>query len=146
MVSRTGEGISLPHGSWDQHRGQYLASVLLAWLPSPSHLSDRVLGVVDVDVFAPGYNFIFGQADIRVRKVLISLQRLRQEFYGLPRDQHLFKERVLKEALHELGHTYELGHCPDPGCVMHFSNSLRDTDRKGWRFCPVCKQKLDRQI
>ena len=54
-----------------------------------------------------------------------------QEFYGLPRDENLFRERALTEAVHELGHTYGLGHCPVSTCVMHFSNSLHDTDLKG---------------
>jgi len=71
-----------------------------------------------------------------------SITRLRQEFYGLPADHTLFQRRVLTEAVHELGHTYGLGHRKNPGCVMFFSNSLIDTDRKGSEFCPKCKNKL----
>jgi len=137
-----GDGIKLPRESWDQHRGQHLASRLLAGLPTPGS-GDRVLGVVDVDIFAPGLNFVFGEADITGRRAIISLQRLRQEFYGLPKNESLFRERVLKEAAHELGHTYGLRHCPKPTCVMHFSNSLHDTDLKGWNFCPACKVRLN---
>jgi len=140
---RIGDSIALPWESWNQRRGQHLASLLLAELPSLPHLGDRVLGVVDVDIFAPGLNFVFGEADITRKRVLISLQRLRQEFYGLPCDENLFRERVLKEAVHELGHTYGLGHCPDSTCVMHFSNSLHDTDVKGWDFCPNCQEKYN---
>ena len=55
----------------------------------------------------------------------------------------LFHERVIKEAVHELGHTYGLSHCPDATCVMHFSNSLPDTDFKGKAFCPVCQAALN---
>ncbi len=72
--------------------------------------------------------------------------RLRQEFYGLPRDEDLFRERALKEAVHELGHTYSLGYCPDPTCVMHFSNSLYDTDLKGWSFCSNCQERFNRNV
>jgi archaemetzincin len=139
-----GDGIGLTEESWNQRRGQHLASRLLAELPPPS--DDRVLGVVDVDIFAPGLNFVFGEADIAGRRALISLQRLRQEFYGLPRDENLFQERALKEAVHELGHTYGLEHCPAPTCVMHFSNSLHDTDLKGWKFCPICQSKINRKL
>ncbi len=64
--------------------------------------------VVDMDIFASGFNFVFGKADITGRRALISLQRLRQEFYGLPKNENLFQERVLKETVHELGHTYGL--------------------------------------
>lgn len=139
--TQIGESIALPQESWNQRRGQYIASKLLARLPFPSSLSDRVLGIADVDVFASGLNFVFGEADIARRTAFISLWRLRQEFYCLPQNQSLFRERTLKEAVHELGHTYGLGHCPDSTCVMYFSNSLRDTDIKGWDFCPNCKEK-----
>ncbi len=140
-----GDGIELPWESWDQRRGQYLATMLLAELPAPG-LGSRVLGVVDVDIFAPGLNFVFGEADITGKRALISLQRLRQEFYGLPKNENLFRERALKEAVHELGHTYGLKHCPNPACVMHFSNSLRDTDFKGWDFCSICQRKVGRKV
>ncbi|MGH7273362.1 MAG: hypothetical protein ACREIQ_02735, partial [Nitrospiria bacterium] len=62
----------------------------------------------------------------------------KQEFYGFPPDEALFYQRALKETVHGLGHTYGLRHCPDPACVMHFSNSLEDTDQKAWSFCPKC--------
>jgi archaemetzincin len=57
-------------------------------------------------------------------------------------DAFIFRERAVKEAVHELGHTFGLGHCPDSSCVMHFSNCLDDTDRKGKEYCPECRAKL----
>ena len=142
---KIGDRMPLPRESWQQSRRQYLASMLLVLIPLPDS-ANRALGVVDVDIFAPGLNFVFGQADVAGKRALISLQRLRQEFYGLPRDEDLFLERMLKEAVHELGHTYGLGHCPDPTCVIHFSNSLRDTDIKGWNLCSFCQGKVGRKI
>ncbi len=136
------DGITLAQASWNQRRNQHLASMLLAEL-SPPGSGDRVLGVVDVDIFAHELNFVFGEPDIARRKALISLKRLRQEFYGLPKNENLFQERAVKEAVHELGHTYGLKHCPNPTCVMRFSNSLHDTDFKGWNFCPACKVRLN---
>lgn len=136
------DGIELSKMSWNKRRDQHLARMILAELPSPCGLGDRVLGIVDVDVFAPTLNFAFGEADIVGRRALISLSRLRQEFYGLPKNETLFQARVLKEAVHELGHTYGLKHCPNPTCVMYFSNRLSDTDLKGWNFCPACKARL----
>jgi len=73
---------------------------------------------------------------------VIALPRLRQGFYGLPGDEALFHQRAVKEATHELGHTYGLGRCRNPRCVMCFSNSLRDVDRKERDFCPSCRRKL----
>ena len=143
--TRIGDQKELPKESWNRDRNQHLASLLLALLPPLPHPADRVLGVVDVDIFAPRLNFVFGQADITGARALISLQRLRQEFYGLPRDENLFRQRALKEAVHELGHTYRLGHCSNRVCVMHFSNSLPDTDLKDWRFCSICQEKVSRK-
>ncbi|MGC8787072.1 MAG: archaemetzincin family Zn-dependent metalloprotease [Anaerolineae bacterium] len=132
----------IPATAYDRRRGQYKGDdilTLLTRLEMPQ--AKRVLGIIDADCYTPGLNFIFGQARMHGRDAFIALPRLRQSFYGLPEDATLFKERVLKEAVHELGHTYGLGHCPDPKCVMHFSNSLLDTDIKGAEFCTHCQAK-----
>jgi len=98
------------------------------------------LGIVNHDLYVPELNFVFGEASWKA--AAISLTRLRQEFYHLPENRSLFHQRILTEAVHELGHTYGLGHCENPRCVMFFSNSLMDTDRKGPAFCARCKSKL----
>ncbi len=136
-----GAGLDILSDSWNLKRQQYLADSILDSIPDPGHRESH-LGVLDVDIFAPGLNFVFGEADALDKKAIISITRLRQEFYGLPSDEDLLKERILIEAVHELGHVYRLKHCPSSRCVMHFSNTLRDTDIKGWQFCPVCQRKL----
>ncbi|MDM8000488.1 MAG: archaemetzincin family Zn-dependent metalloprotease [Dehalococcoidia bacterium] len=133
----------LPQGGWSRTRRQYLASALLALVPFPAR-GDRALGIADVDLYAPGLNFVFGIADTDGRRALISLARLRPQFYGSPPDDALLLQRAVKEAVHELGHTYGLGHCRDPRCIMFFSNTLHDTDVKGPGFCAACNKKVDR--
>jgi len=129
--------------AYDKKRKQYLAPQLLATLRSfKMETGGRCLGIVDVDLYSLGLNFIFGEADTSSGIAIISLFRLRQEHYGLPQDERLFQDRAIKEAVHELGHTYYLSHCQDIKCVMHLSNSLADTDIKGVSFCPKCKQRL----
>ena len=129
--------------AYDSKRRQYLASGLLARLKKSGVAEgEKVLGIVDVDLYAPGPNFVFGQADIAFSAALISLCRLRQEYYELPSDEALFLDRAVKEAVHELGHTFGLRHCKNARCVMHFSNSLADTDRKQIAFCSQCRPKL----
>jgi len=138
-----GEGITVPAHAYDSKRRQYLADAFLAVLRSLSVPdAQRLLGVTDVDLYAPGLNFVFGQAVMRGREAVISLVRLRNSFYGLPDDEALLVERTTKEAVHELAHTYGLTHCPQARCVMHFSNSLRDTDAKHVTFCPRCSAQL----
>ncbi len=131
-----------PNYAYNKERGQYLSDAILTRLSSLTIPADRLLGIADLDLYTPGLNFVFGQAKLIGREAIIALPRLRQEFYGLPSDEGLFRERILKEAMHELGHTFGLGHCPDPKCVMHFSNSLADTDVKGVKFCPRCRREL----
>ena len=146
LPCRAAAPIPIPQAAYDRRRRQYLGSRILAALARlDAPHAERVLGVIDADCYAPGLNFIFGQAGIHGRDCFIALPRLRQSFYGLPEDEPLFQQRVLKEAVHELGHTYGLGHCPDPKCVMHFSNSLHDTDVKGTEFCPRCRIRLKEQ-
>jgi archaemetzincin len=104
--------------------------------------AERVLGLTYVDCYVPGLNFIFGQAASGRREAFVALPRLCQSFYGLPEDPALFRQRAIKEVVHELGHTWGLSRCPDPRCVMHFSNSLHDTDVKGPGFCSQCRDRL----
>jgi archaemetzincin len=138
-----GKGMPQPDDAYNKKRNQYLSTTILKTLMAEKDYRayEKVLGVVDQDLYVPDLNFVFGEAGRKV--AVISLTRLRQEFYHLPQDQNLFYQRVLTEAVHELGHTYGLGHCPNPRCVMFFSNSLTDTDRKGAAFCLECRRKLD---
>ena len=102
---------------------------------------ERILVLTTVDCSAPGLNFIFGQVALDGRVAFIALPRLRPSFYGLLADLPLFRQRVLTEAVHELGHTWGLTHCFDPHCVMHFSDTLHDTDVKGAAFCRQCQDR-----
>lgn len=135
----------IPESSYDKYRGQYDAEVLLGEIAkhSPS-ISKSLLGVIDVDLYVPGLNFVFGLAGRYT--AIISVTRLRPEFYGERENETLFRERLLKEAIHELGHIFGLHHCPDKLCVMHFSNSLEDTDIKSTGFCRSCSIIINRNL
>ncbi len=137
-----GEPIPLATAGYEPHRRQYRGDVILAALQTvASPAVERVLGVIDADCYAPGLNFIFGQAALDGRGAFIALPRLRPSFYRLAEDSPLFRQRVLTEAVHELGHTWDLTHCPNPNCVMHFSNTLHDTDVKDAAFCRRCQDR-----
>jgi len=137
-----GKGLPEPVYAFNKKRNQYLSTAILKAIMDQKEYPpyEKILGIVDHDLFVPELNFVFGEASRKV--AVISLTRLRQTFYHLPEDQNLFHQRVSTEAVHELGHTYGLGHCSNPRCVMFFSNSLMDTDRKGSEFCQRCKAKL----
>ena len=127
--------------AYNPKRGQHLAETILPNIGT-SGKGELALSLVDVDLYTPGLNFIFGEADISLGRAIISLWRLRQERYGLPPDEGLFRERAVKEAIHELGHLCGLRHCPNPNCVMYFSNTLLDTDRKQASFCHKCREEI----
>lgn len=143
-VFEVGEPLPLSEDAYRPRRGQYFATPILEELKQniPED-AEKVLGILDVDIFVPVLNFIFGQADLGGKVALISLTRLREEFYGNRKNKKLFLERALTEATHELGHTFGLRHCDNPKCVMRFSNDVRDTDIKGADFCEQCREKLE---
>jgi len=136
-----GQGLSDLSPACDPQRSQHLSTKLLALLKKPEG-DGRVVGVTEADLYVPGLNFVFGEADPLSRTAIVSLCRLRQEYYGLESDEALLLDRAVKETVHELGHTFGLGHCTDNRCVMHFSNSLADTDLKEAQFCKRCRPKI----
>lgn len=143
------ETLPVPEEAFNRTRRQYSSDILLSkihYYAEKEKGLDRVLGIVDVDLFVPDLNFVFGEAECPGKAALISLCRLRPEFYGAPSNMELFVERSTKEAVHELGHTLGLSHCPNPFCVMYFSNSIFETDRKQSLFCNKCYLKVEKIV
>ncbi len=138
-TARIEGAVPLPRDARNLRRGQWLGRAFLELLGAFD--GDRVLGVVSVDLYTPGLNFILGQAEVGGRAAIVSTHRLTA---GV--DDEARRERLVKEAVHELGHTLDLGHCDAPSCVMHFSNTLDDTDRKAATFCAVCAPRASRAV
>lgn len=124
-------------------RSQYNATLILAGLlrlnPDPQA---KIVGITRIDLFIPVLTFVFGQAQLNGPGALVSTYRLRNEYYGLPRDEKRLVERTIKEVVHEAGHAFGLVHCPDYSCVMHAATYVEDVDLKSERFCTSCESLL----
>jgi archaemetzincin len=133
-----------PTHLFDKDRKQWISDSLLDWLLESSNpdSTTKILAICDFDAYSDELNFVFGQAHLGGRVSAIYLPRLREELYVRKSDNknNLFEQRVIKEAVHELGHAFGLRHCQISKCVMHFSNSLQDTDFKDYKFCERCNK------
>lgn len=137
--------IEMPSEAYDPSRDQYRAGPILELLSKRTlPEEEKLLAITSEDLYTPGLNFIFGQAQKPGKMALISLHRLRPEFWGSAEDRELFHARAAKEAVHELGHTLGMGHCKNEDCVMTFSNRIEQTDGKSSSFCKNCREEVER--
>jgi len=130
--------------AFDKLRGQYYSTAILERL---SQMADpergsRLLGVTELDLFAPVLTFVFGEAQLEGQCAVVSWHRLRDEFYGLPPNPEVLTERLAKEAVHELGHTFGLRHCSDWRCVMASTHAVERLDLKSAGFCATCARAV----
>ena len=128
----------------NRQRNQIRSSDLLQWILEKIKPTKemKILVIGNMDAYSGELNFVFGEAHLGGQVAAIYLPRLRSEFYNLEPNELIFYDRISKEAIHELGHSFGLFHCNNKKCVMHFSNSLYDTDFKNRTFCRNCKNKL----
>lgn len=128
---------------YDPARRQYDGNRLIHFIHSEYQKDNRkTIGLFRVDLFIPVLTFIIGQAIYQGNAGVVSLFRLKNELYGLKKDENLLVERFIKEIIHELGHNFGLTHCITPTCVMRSSTYIEDVDQKDAHFCVKCREKL----
>jgi archaemetzincin len=129
--------------AYDANRRQYGSAAVLEMLLRlcPGEAA-KMLAVIDRDLFVPVLTFVYGLAQLGGRVAVLSLARLRQEFYGLPPNHELLVERAAKEALHESGHLFGLVHCADRNCAMSLATDIVRIDDRQGAFCATCRGRL----
>jgi archaemetzincin len=126
--------------AFDPKRQQYASPRLIARLRRiKKNRGDVVLGITDVDLYSPDYDFIYGEAEMDSGVATLSTYRLKGDHQGSQDSLEKIKDRLSREALHELGHLYHLGHCSNPECVMHPCTCIEDVDKSGIKYCEQCQ-------
>ena len=145
VSARVERSLVVPRSTLNATRGQLFAATLISKVqcahPEPGAVS---LALTDFDLYKTSHRFVFGDADDAQGVAVVSIHRLRSEFYGEPTDANLLFQRALKEAIHELGHSFGLKHCYNARCAMYYSNSIFETDNKMPHFCEMCDRRLSR--
>jgi archaemetzincin len=125
----------IPDKSFTALRNQYDAELMINQLAGTLPVGFSLnLCVVNVDLYVPRTNFIFGFADQLKKTALVSIYRLTGD---------LLIVRLGKEIIHELGHLMGLRHCTDRTCVMSLSHTIADTDAKQPCLCNQCRRKIE---
>ncbi|MGA9642736.1 MAG: archaemetzincin family Zn-dependent metalloprotease [Terriglobales bacterium] len=131
-----------PQFAFHPERGQHHSSeILQAMQRYANEGAWRVLGVTSVDLYIPILTFVFGEAQMGGPCAVVSYHRLMQQFYGLPPDPNLLVERLVKESVHEVGHTFDLTHCRDYSCAMAPSHAVEWIDLKETSLCGDCEAR-----
>ncbi len=132
--------------AFDSNRKQYHSTKILDRLAQRAPAQAvKVLAITGVDLFIPILTHVYGEAQIGGRSCIVSTHRLKERLSPLSA-RETYLARVVKEALHELGHTFNLRHCPDSSCIMHYCRSITDVDKKTDQMCRYCKVLVGDEI
>jgi archaemetzincin len=129
--------------AYDNAREQYMSPLVLArFRKMKKRRGDKIIAVTDVDLYSTGYDFVYGEADMKAGVASLSINRLIDD----ATDLNLNIERIIREATHEMGHLFGLGHCRDRQCVMCTCTCLEEVDAAQGGLCPDCSKKLKPQL
>ncbi len=137
------KGMKMPHEGYNVIRNQFYSQVILSKIErTKANNREKVIAICEEDLYLPDEAYILGWSDHLSGTAVVSLYRMRQEFYGLPEDEKKIYPRLFKEAIHQLAHLFDLTECRNPKCVNYFSQMMLDIDNKSDRFCDICRRRL----
>jgi len=132
--------------AFDSGRNQYHSTSILQQLEkSAPSFAMKIIAIAKVDLFIPILTHVYGEAQLGGKACVVSTYRLKDQIFAAHPDV-IFTKRIVKEAIHELGHTFNLRHCKEHVCIMHYCRTELDVDRKSDQLCRYCKILLDDEI
>ena len=138
------EGQSIPGSAYDEGRDQYRAEEFIE-LASRIGDGEKNIAVTTEDLYYRRRNYVFGLAYLDGKASVVSTYRLQTSsdggFSNMSASE-IFSDRVRKEVVHEIGHTLGLEHCDNHRCVMNFSPTVREVDRKEETLCGTCQREV----
>jgi archaemetzincin len=123
---------------------RYIGARLLEALPIQK--DELVLGITRLDLSMIGYEYTSGLSDLPNHRAIISVFRLQSSPAEKLENGEQFTDRVIKRAIHELGHSFGLPHCDDTQCVMHYSDTPEDMDGKSCLLCEKCEAAISERL
>lgn len=132
----------LPREAYYAPRDRYRADRLLDWLEANTDRRyAKVVAITarDISTTSRGvYDWgVFGLGGIDRRPCVLSTFRLGR---GVSRER--VRVRLGRVAVHEVGHTFGLDHCPRANCTMQDAGGSINTVDRETGFCPACVRAL----
>lgn len=141
---RIGRSEEPANDTYSDARRQYEAEKLLTMMSVRKRENlVAVIGVVDADMFAGEKSFVFGVNTFNRGIGVVSLARLREEFYKKNPKRELFLRRAVTEAIFQAGLAMGLQVCARKKCVLRAISSLWNLDEKGQLLCEACQGKME---
>lgn len=140
-------GAKMPDEAYSPIRGQYFAMVILQKLELlRSSEREKIVALVDEDLYTADQAWVIGASDRIAGTSVISLHRLRQEYFGYGEEEKILYRRVIKETVHQIGHLFGMRSCRNPRCAMYASERMQDIDAKREKFCDNCLRRIGRTV
>ncbi len=135
------QGMKLPKEAYKLTTNQYFSTVILQKLELlKASQREVILGILEEDLYNAGDAYVIGDSDRLAKCAVVSYNRIRMEFYGLPEDDKQIFKRMLKESARHLGKVLGLRSCRNPRCVMYYSDTMYDIDQKSEKLCDICRR------